>query len=205
MNAARTLMLSALATACLVAFPQLGALGNANAGVQKCVSADGSVSYTDGACGSMGQPQALPAHLARSIASDAVSTIEYDANGSVSAPSRLSPRSAQAGCARTPDQLQADLGYAFASRDVNRIAGNYHWVGLNQGDARGIIGKLESMADDRVVRSELFEAGLGSSFASSNSSTDASNTAGYLQLALANGTPIQMKVTQYRGCYFASF
>lgn len=205
MNAARTLLVSALATACLIAFPKLGGFGDANASIQKCVSPDGTVSYTDGACGAMGSPAALPAHLARAIDNEADATIEYDANGSVTAPTRLGPRSALAGCARNPDQLQADIGYAFASRDLNRIAGNYHWVGLSHRDARGILGKLERMANDRIVRSQLFEAGLGDAFATAPQSDDGASTAGYLQLALANGSPIQMKVTQYRGCYFASF
>lgn len=205
MNAARSLLITAIATACMIALPKVGGMGDAQAGVQKCVGADGAVTYTDGACGTMGSPTALPTHIARAVAKEAESTIEYDAGGSISAPSRLGPRSSQAGCARSPDQLQADIGYAFASRDVNRIASNYHWVGLNHRDARGILGKLESMADDRVIRSELFGSGLGQAFVdASPTSGDAAN-AGFLQIALANGTPIQMQVTQYRGCYFARF
>lgn len=205
MNAARTLLLSALATACLLAFPKLGGLLDAKASVQKCVGADGSVTYTDGACGALGAPVALPQHLARSVAANEASSIDYDEGGSVSAPARLGPRSAQAGCARSPQQLQADLGYAFASRDINRIAGNYHWVGLNQRDARGILGKLESMAKERVARSELFGSGLGTAFAGAAAPLADAGSAGFLQIALANGSPVQMQVTRYRGCYFARF
>ncbi len=205
MKLTHTLLLSAIATVCLLSLLKLGGMGEAHAGVQKCVGTDGAVTYTDGACGTIGTPVALPMDVARAVANEADTTIEYDASGSVTAPSRLGPRSPQAGCARSPDQLQADIGYAFASRDVNRIAGNYHWVGLNQRDARVILSKLESIADDRVIRSELFASDLVQAFTNTPLASGDLANAGFLQLALANGTPIQMQVTQYRGCYFARF
>ena len=115
----------------------------------------------------------------------------------------MGPRSGKAGCARTPQQLQADLGFAFASRDVNRMSESYHWIGLNQADAKGILARLESMSRDRVASSNLMEIGPMSAFATA---TDAHGApVGYLQLALANGSPVQMQVTEVRGCYFARF
>ena len=205
MNAARALLLTAIATASLIALPKMGGMGEAQAGVQKCVGSDGSLTYTDVACGAMGSPVALPSHVARAVANEADATIEYDASGSVTAPSSLGPRSAQAGCARSPDQLQADIGYAFASRDVNRMASNYHWTGLSHRDARSILGKLENIAEERVIRSELFGSGLGQAFADASPVSGDTANAGFLQIDLADGTPIQMQVTQYRGCYFARF
>lgn len=204
MNAARTLLLSTLATASLLAFPKLGGMAAANPGVQKCVDASGTVSYTDGTCGAMGVAVALPGHLAR-IVEENEAAIGYDAQVSVSAPSTLGPRSAQSGCARNPAQLQSDIGYAFASRDLNRIAGNYHWVGLGHRDARGILGKLETMAETRIARSDFIGGAAGQSFATSALQSGDAGNVGLLRIALADGTPMQMQVTRYRGCFFARF
>ncbi len=203
MNAIRATLASAIATACLLSIPALGGLGSASASVQKCVAGDGSVTYTDGPCASSASRVALPMHVAKAIArEDSAADLQYDANGAVGAPVGLGPRPAKSGCSRSPQQLQADLGYAFASRDINRISENYHWVGLNQRDARGILSRLESMARERVASSNLTELGALTAFAPSPSAGD---TTGYLQLALANGSPVQMQVTEYRGCYFARF
>ena len=203
MNVLRATLSSAIATTCLLALPSLGGMASADASVQKCIGKDGSVTYTDGACAASSSPAALPLHVAKAIAADPASRIEYDADGVSGAPIGLGPRSGKAGCARTPQQLQADLGFAFASRDVNRMSESYHWIGLNQADAKGILAKLEGMSRDRVASSNLMEIGPMSAFATA---TDAQGApVGYLQLALANGSPVQMEVTEVRGCYFARF
>lgn len=203
MNVSRPVLSTLVASAGLIGIFALGALGTADASVQKCMAKDGSVTYTDGACGASASPMALPAGLARAVAANDTGEFGYDADGNAGAPIGLGPRTTQSGCSRSPEQLQADLGYAFASRDINRIAGNYHWVGLNQRDARGILDRLESMSRERVAETRYIDASLGSAFARATSTT--AENAGFLQLALASGSPVQMKVARYHGCYFAQF
>ncbi len=202
MNAYRLSVSTLAASAGLIGLFALGAFGTADASVQKCMGKDGSVTYTDGACAASTSPVAMPAALARAVATPDDGAFGYDMDGSSGAPIGLGPRTKQAGCSRTPEQLQADLGFAFASRDINRIAGNYHWVGLNQRDARGILDRLESMARERVAETRYIDAGFGSAFATVHATGD---NAGFMQLALASGSPVQMKVTRYQGCYFARF
>lgn len=200
MNATRSFVPALLASAGLAGLLALGATGTADAGVQKCVGNDGAVSYTDGACGAAGAPVALPAGLARAVIASETGNFGYDMDGSAGAPVGLGPRKTSSGCARSPEQLQADIGYAFASRDINRIAGNYHWVGMGHKDARLILDRLEGMARERVSRSQYLNAGLGSAF-----ETGSADSAGFLQLAMSGGSPVQMRVTRYQGCYFARF
>lgn len=202
MNARRITFSSFVATAGLAGIFALGALGTADAGVQKCMGKDGSVTYTDGLCAASASPVALPAALANAVAANEGDGFGYDTDGNTGAPVGLGPRNSASGCARTPEQLQADIGYAFASRDINRIAGNYHWVGMNQRDARGILNRLESMARERVAETRYIDASLGSAFATAHFASD---NAGFMQLALSSGSPVQMKVTRYKGCYFARF
>lgn len=202
MNAQRLTVSTLVASAGLAGILALGALGTADASVQKCMGKDGSVTYTDGVCAASTLPVAMPAALARSVTGNDEGGFGYDVDGSAGAPIGLGPRSKQSGCSRSPEQLQADMGFAFASRDINRIAGNYHWAGLNQRDARGILNRLESMARERVAQTRYIDASLGSAFATAPVSSD---NAGFMQLALAGGSPVQMKVTRYNGCYFARF
>lgn len=203
MNALRATLATAIAATCLLTLPSLGGMASANASVQKCIGKNGSVTYTDGACSAASSPVALPMHVAKVIARENATNLEYDADGAAGAPIGLGPRNGTAGCARSPQQLQADLGYAFASRDVNRMSESYHWLGLNHKDAKGILSRLESMSRDRVASSNLMQIGPASAFATPVEAKGA--PVGYLQLALANGSPVQMQVTEVRGCYFARF
>lgn len=205
MNVLRASLISAVTSSLLLTVPMLGSVNTAQANVQKCIAPGGEVIYTNVGCdANNASPAAMPSHVARAIARESVADagIGFDVQGNQGAPSGLGPRSRASGCARSPEQLQADFGYAMASRDINRISENYHWVGLSQRDARGILSKLESMAKERVAQTRLLPA-TGSAFIDGKAVMD--GNAGHLQLALASGSPVQMAVTEYRGCYFAKF
>lgn len=80
---------------------------HASAQVKRCVAADGTSIYTDRRCEDIGALDKLPRDSA------AGATRPY-----------------RGGCARTLQDLVFEMTSAIDSKDVNRLAGVVHWVGV---------------------------------------------------------------------------
>ena len=194
-----TLALALIATAAgLAGGPRVVGVGNVQAGVQKCVAQDGQVTYTDLACPGGQQAAALPKQLSSALTTAAGAASEWGAPAEAMRETpRRGPRVGSGGCSRSVAELQADLAFAFASRDINRIAESYHWNGVEQKQARVVLDRLDSMARQRISGSDYFGGSLGSAFADDGM--------GQLQWATAGGGRVPLQVTRQNGCYLAHF
>lgn len=105
------------------------------AGIRRCEGADGVTIYTDRDCSAFG-------------AMDRKVDLEPPARA-------LPPGVAPPGdapllrtdCARRADTLLFDLRRAFEQRNVNRVAGLYHWPGTGRGAARHVMDRLQKLVD----------------------------------------------------------
>jgi hypothetical protein len=107
-------------------------------GIRRCIGAGGVSIYTDRACEELDAVDRLPPpppDLPQASADDAGFT--------------------RRGCARRADALLFELRRAIESGNVNQIAGLYHWPGVGQRAARGIMGRLEALADRPLAAVEL--------------------------------------------------
>ncbi|MEO6366194.1 MAG: hypothetical protein ABIO38_09145, partial [Luteimonas sp.] len=130
------LPVATLATALLLAATPYSHGVSAATGLQRCQTQDGTVLYTDKACGVLGAAaKPISAELITRIArEEALSNVQPSTDlgqDDLAATEAAGRRSLAGGCARTPTQLAMDLRGAFALGDVNRIAESYHWTGLS--------------------------------------------------------------------------
>ena len=130
----RTLPVLALAFACLLAWASPAEAQ----GIRRCVAADGTSVFTDRPCSAM---DSVPAQAPPS------------AQGNLG--SGQGSGFAQAGCARSPDQLLDRVRTALEARDVNRLASHYHWTGTGSGSGRRLMDELEAIAGQVLVSVEL--------------------------------------------------
>lgn len=193
----------------------------ASAGIQRCQSDDGSVVYTDKACGAFGADALpVPAELQMRIASDRKNEVRLDdatATATVDASTTMpiqgaARRSMMSGCARTPTQLTMDLQGALALRDVNRIAESYHWVGMSHDAGQRTLARLEAMAAQNLTDVRYFDASISSGLSdfadASQSIEQASSAGGVMQLSFGTdgmGRVVDFDVEKYQGCYFIRF
>lgn len=221
------LALALAATLAASVVPGSPAIRDANAaGIQRCVAPDGTTLYTDQPCQQHdAEPMAMPGELtarlvdARQAEVDAGGTLNAS-TGYVDASLPLYPgeqprtaaarRSPAAGCARSPTQLAMDLQGAFALGDVNRIAESYHWVGMDQQGATGVMQRLERLARSTVVDTRYYDASIVSS--GIGTWADAGGTlgagAGVMQLSMGGeggAAVVDLEVERYDGCYFVHF
>lgn len=198
------------------------------AGIQRCLAQDGTTLYTDQPCRQHdAEPVAMPGELSARLADAWQAEVHAGSNtagastGYVDASLPLYPgerprtaavarRSAAGGCARTATQLAMDLQGAFALGDVNRIAESYHWVGMDQQAANGVMQRLERLARSTVVDTRYYDASIVSS--GIGSWADASGTigagGGVMQLSLGGeggAAVLDLEVERYDGCYFVRF
>lgn len=178
--------------------------------IQRCQGADGSVGYTDKSCAVFDQ---------RTVAVSTIAVKDDPASSPFTAtlptmetgtrrPAAIGRRSAAAGCARTPTQLQMDLRGAFALGDVNRVAESYHWVGVSSDGARITMDRLQRLADQPVLDTQYYDASISSGPQLLASAGGGNGGAGMLQLVLgADGrsSVVAFDVHRYAGCYFVSF
>lgn len=108
--------------------------GAAGKGIHRCEGADGVSIYTDQPCATMDAVE-------RNLAPPASTRSEGDRPGAASVDGGL----LRTDCARRTDTLLFDLRRAIESRDVNRVAGLYHWPGARS--ARGVMDRLQRLAD----------------------------------------------------------
>jgi hypothetical protein len=201
------------ATLLLSAVPTVAPLHAASA-ILRCQSQDGTLVYTDKACGAFGAKSApMPGALLSRIYHDEA---RFDADSDADAPAVLPPverRSASRGCARTPTQLAMDLRGSLALGDVNRVAESYHWVGMSSRQGERTLDRLQRLIGKPVLDSHYFDAQIGASVDGSALLASNDNAiggdAGMLQLVLGGGdtarSAIDFDVHRYAGCYFVTF
>ena len=202
------------ATLLLAGMPAPAPLRAASA-ILRCESADGTLVYTDKACGAFGAKAApIPGELLGRIYRDEA-RFGGDADSSMPAApaSSTGRRAASGGCARTPTQLAMDLRGSLALGDVNRVAESYHWVGMSSRQGERTLDRLQALVGKPVLDSHYFDARIGAG--SDGGSVElASNDgavggdAGMLQLVLGGDdarSAIDFDVHRYAGCYFVTF
>ena len=198
------------ATLLLSAVPAAAPLHAASA-ILRCQSPDGTLVYTDKACGAFGAKAApMPGALLSRIYQDEA---RFDSDSDADAPAVLPPverRSASRGCARTPTQLAMDLRGSLALGDVNRVAESYHWVGMSYRQGERTLDRLARLLGKQALDSRYYAAQIAS--LSDDGGIDAGDSrggdGGILQLVLAGrGAPslVEFDVHRYAGCYFVSF
>lgn len=177
-----------------------------------CTTPDGGTVYTDRACAFSGARPApistalvarlvTEAHVARDQGGDSILPVEaMPADG---APA-LHRRPAADGCARTPEQLGADLRGALALGDVNRLAESYHWVGMHSREGRRTLDRLARLIGRPAVDSQYYGAQMAGL---SDDADTRGGPGGILQLVLGGDAPtvVEFDVERYAGCYFVRF
>ena len=116
----------ALALLCPVAVAAAPAGGE----IRRCMTADGGHVYTDRACADIGATERLP----------------RAAPGHASA-TRLTRRD----CSRSVQDLVFELTAAIDHRDVNRLAGIYHWPGASARGAQSTMARLDAIVNRPLV------------------------------------------------------
>lgn len=108
----------------------------AQASVQRCVTPDGRTVYTDRPCSAF---DAVPARGTTPAGGNAGASGTMTEAGAVGG-------FAVRGCARSPDALLRGVRDALHARDVNRLAGWYHWSGTGSAAANAVMARLERVA-----------------------------------------------------------
>lgn len=209
----KALPLSALITAMLAAALPVSQTANARTGIQRCDGADGSVVYTDRACGSMGatsmpMPGEVLTRIARDEAANAALHGDATAADAPRSGSVTGRRSPSAGCARSATQLSMDLQGSFALRNVNRLAESYHWVGQSHRQAQQLMLRLEELAEQPLLEAHYFDAQIGPGGMQLAALGNGSGNAGVMQLTFGDATSprvVDFDVLRYAGCYFVRF
>lgn len=106
------------------------AVAPANAqSINRCTGADGTTIYTDRRCSDVGGVAAPQRSAAASPA----------------------PR-AYRGCPRTMQDLMHEVGTAIDSRDVNRLAGVYHFAGVSHRSGHSVMDRLDAIVQRPLVQ-----------------------------------------------------
>lgn len=115
-----------LATLCLLLLAGLFALP-ASAQIRRCTTADGGHVYTDRECKDVGAVERQPRQAGQS--------------------GRLIRRD----CSRNVQDLVFEMTAAIDNRDVNRLAGIYHWPGTSSRGAHAIMQRLDAVVQRPLV------------------------------------------------------
>ena len=209
-----SLLATFAATLLLSSLPAPEPLHAASA-ILRCRSPQGTLVYTDKACGAFGAKAApIPGELLGRIYRDeARFGNDVDSSIATGTVASIGRRSASGGCARTPTQLAMDLRGSLALGDVNRVAESYHWVGMTSRQGERTLDRLQRLIGKPVLDSHYFDARIGAASdddgAMTASNDDAiGGDAGMLQLVLGDDdtrSAIDFDVHRYAGCYFVTF
>jgi hypothetical protein len=115
-----------LALALLALLPVLPSVAQAE--VRRCTAADGSLLYTDRRCEDLGATPRV-----------------------TRAPVQSAGRLLRTTCARNLQDLTYEMTSAIDQRDVNRLAGLYHWVGVSGRNAYAVMARLDGIAQRPLV------------------------------------------------------
>lgn len=121
---------------------------DAGATVRRCIAADGTTIYTDRPCAHFDADEAVQATEPLSPAPALPPRIAGELPLSAYGP-------AYADCARTPEALLFTLRRALEYRDINHLAGLYHWPGMGKYSATAVMGRLEDLAAQSDGSAEL--------------------------------------------------
>ncbi len=100
-------------------------------GVQRCTLMSGETLYTDKRCEDVGAMDRLPS----------ASTTTTAATGTLY----------RGGCSRTLSDLVTQVSSAINAKDVNRLAGVYHWAGTSDAGALRILDRLDAVVQRPLV------------------------------------------------------
>lgn len=100
----------------------------AHAQVRRCAGPDGTSIYTDRKCADIGAIERLPRTTGAGAA-----------------------RLYRTSCSRNLQDLVYELTTAIDSRDVNRLAGVYHWVGMSSRTGYAVMRQLDAIAKRPLV------------------------------------------------------
>ncbi|MDH5834604.1 hypothetical protein [Luteimonas kalidii] len=117
------------ALALLLLLPLVAPASPAHAQIRRCVTDDGSHVYTDRACKDLGATERVPR---QGVAEPGGRHIRRD-------------------CSRNLRDLVFELTSAIDGRDVNRLAGIYHWPGTSSRTAYAIMGRLDAIVNRPLV------------------------------------------------------
>jgi hypothetical protein len=168
----------------LLALSALAGVPSAQAEVHRCNAPDGTTVFTDRRCSDIGATERAPDRA--------------------SAPARLY----RPACSRTLQDLVLELGTAIDTRDVNRAAGLYHWVGLSGKTAYATMDRLQVLVDRPLVDvTPVYPSGVGDVDADYYPQTTTHRVPIGLRLeqTLANGsTPSHtvLGLRRYLGCWW---
>lgn len=171
----------------LIVMLLLAACPIASAQVHRCTAPDGTAVFTDRACADLGAVENMP-------------------RGTTGSAARLY----RSGCSHTLQDLVFELTTAIDARDVNRMAGVYHWVGLSGATAYSVMDRLQVIVQRPLVEvSPLFPPGpegdQGDYYPQTTSRR--APTGLRLEQTLANGsTPTHtvLGLRRYLGCWWIS-
>lgn len=111
----------------------------ADAEVRRCVAADGTTIYTDRPCSHFDARDASSATAPDTAATALPSHTQGEIPLSAYGP-------AYADCARSPEGLLFTLRRVLEHRDINGLAGLYHWPGMGRYSATAVMERLEALA-----------------------------------------------------------
>ena len=101
----------------------------AQAQIRRCMTGDGGHVYTDRQCADLGATERAPR---QSMVQQGGRLIRRD-------------------CSRTLQDLVFELTASIDNRDVNRLAGIYHWPGTSTRGAHAIMGRLDGIVNRPLV------------------------------------------------------
>jgi hypothetical protein len=125
-------------------------LAQTDTSVRRCIGSDGGVIFTDQPCERLGAKASQP-NESTADAPDAGTHPDLAAGAST--PFNTGPVNQD--CARTPEALVEALKAPLQQRDINALAGFYHWPGMGTGSARAVMDRLETLLAHADGRLEL--------------------------------------------------
>ena len=161
----------------VVLLASLGALlllkpNAAQAQVRRCAGPDGTLVFTDRKCEDVGATERVPR--------DALPGAGLMYRG---------------GCSRNLQDLIYEMTAAIDSRDVNRLASLYHWVGMSSRGSYGVMARLDGIAQRPLVDIVALQP-IRRIVVQNDDGTRSSVDPDYYPQASANRTPVALRVEQ---------
>ncbi|MBC7989022.1 MAG: hypothetical protein H7Y19_05500 [Luteimonas sp.] len=168
-----------------IAFVLLASLGTllllqpnaAQAQVRRCSGPDGTLVFTDRKCEDVGATERVPRDALPGAG-----------------------RMYRGGCSRNLQDLIYEMTAAIDSRDVNRLASLYHWVGMSSRGSYGVMGRLDGIAQrplvDIVALQPIRRIVVQNDDGTRSSVDPTGVDPTYYPQASANRTPVALRVEQ---------
>lgn len=144
-------------------------------GVQRCTTMSGETVYTDKRCEDVGAMDRLPSATTTTTATGAL----Y-----------------RGGCSRTLSDLVVQVSSAIQARDVNRLAGVYHWTGTSDAGALRILDRLDVVVQRPLVDIVPIRPAPAPVLDNEGGVVDANLDGYYPQTASQRQRPVGLRVVQ---------